>query len=100
MVVLWSGVLLTFFAGVRRGLSFSELDGAKPSELVSMLWLFILGFLTVVVQSSELAIFGFASVGVLDVLAARRLQVPAYFGRFRPAQTALAVVGLGLISLR
>jgi hypothetical protein len=100
LAVMWSGALLAFFAGVRRGLTFSERGGARLSELSSMLWLFGLGVLTLIFESPLIGAIGFASLAVLDSLAARRLQAPTYFERFRPAQMAVAVAGLVLILAR
>jgi hypothetical protein len=40
---VWSGVLLAFLAGVRRGLTFSEAAGARNDEILSMLWVFLCG---------------------------------------------------------
>lgn len=100
LAVMWSGALLAFFAGVRRGLSFSELNGARWSELTSMLWLFALGVLTLIFESPLFGAIGFASLAVLDSLAARRLQAPVYFRRFRPVQMAIATAGLALILAR
>jgi hypothetical protein len=98
--VMWSGALLAFFAGVRRGLSFSERGGARLSELSSMLWLFGLGVLTLIFESPLIGTVGFGSLAVLDSMAARRLQAPHYFKRFRPAQMVVAMAGLALILAR
>jgi hypothetical protein len=100
LAVMWSGALLTFFAGVRRGLSFSELGGARPSELASMLWLFVMGVLTLIFESPLLGAIGFASLAALDTLAARRLQAPPYFKRFRPVQMLVGTLGLTVILAR
>jgi hypothetical protein len=100
LAVMWSGALLSFFAGVRRGLSFSEQGGARVSELTTMLWLFGAGMLTLIFESPLIGMVGFASLAVLDGLAARRLQAPSYFQRFRPAQMLVAMLGLALILAR
>jgi hypothetical protein len=100
LAVMWSGALLAFFAGVRRGLSFSERGGARTSELASMLWLFGVGVLTLIFASPLIGAVGFASLAVLDNLAARRLEAPRYFRRFRPAQMLVAMAGLALILAR
>lgn len=100
LAVMWSGALLTFFAGVRRGLSFSEKGGARVSELTTMLCLFSLGMLTLIFESPLIGMIGFASLAVLDSLAARRLQAPSYFQKFRPVQMLAAMLGLTLILAR
>ncbi|MHB8283632.1 MAG: hypothetical protein ACYDD1_03055 [Caulobacteraceae bacterium] len=100
LAVMWSGALLTFFAGVRRGLTFSERGGARPSELASMLWLFCMGVLTLILESPLVGAVGFASLAILDMAAARRQEAPVYFKQFRPAQMAVAVAGLLLILAR
>jgi hypothetical protein len=100
----WSGALLTFFAGVRRGLTFSEAGGAKPREIASMLWLFGLGVGALWLRAGPLAlglaILGFASVAALDVMAARRLEAPRYFRLFRPTQLAVAIGALCVLIAR
>jgi hypothetical protein len=97
---LWSGALLVFFAGVRRGLTFSEAGGGRPLELASMLWLFAIGMAAILLQSALLGAVGFASVGVLDALSARKAEAPAYFKVFRPVQMTLAAAALLAIFVR
>jgi hypothetical protein len=78
--IVWSGALLVFFAGVRRGLTFSEISGAAPDEIISMIWIFGCGVLTLLTRSAlisiPIAILGFVSVGVLDAKAARHRKSP------------------------
>ncbi len=100
LAMLWSGALLAFFAGVRRGLTFSEAGGARPFELISMLWLFVMGAATVILESAATAVVGFMSVGVLDVVAARAEEAPPYFRLFRPVQMAFASLCLCAIVVR
>jgi hypothetical protein len=98
---IWSGALLVFFAGVRRGLTFSEAGGATRPELASMLWLFGLGVGALWLRAGPLAltlaILGLASLAVLDLLAARRRQTPRYFALFRPLQLAVAIAALCIL---
>jgi hypothetical protein len=104
IAIVWSGALLVFFAGVRRGLTFSEIDGAALDEIVSMLWIFICGVVALLLRSALLsipiAILGFVSVGVLDAKAARRRKAPLYFSIFRPVQIIVAVTALAIILAR
>jgi hypothetical protein len=101
LATVWSGALLCFFAGVRRGLTFSEAGGARAGELVSMLGLFLLGLATLVLSGRAVslgtAIAGFAAVGMLDAWAARQRQAPRYFAAFRPAQALVAISALAIL---
>ena len=94
LAVIWAGCLLAFFAGVRRGLTFSEAGGGRLSELATMLTAFGLGVVSLVLVSPAVAALGLAGVGVLDAVAARRREAPAYFVVFRPPQMLAAVVAL------
>lgn len=100
LAVVWTASLLTFFAGVRRGLSFSEAGGARPAEVATLLGLFSLGVVTLVAGSPVVGAFGLAILGVLDWAAARRLQAPRYFQVFRPLQSAVCVAALLLVQAR
>ncbi len=98
LAAIWSGALLAFFSGVRRGLSFSEATGARPAEIATLLALFAAGVLTLLFRSPALGAAGLALTAVLDALAARRREAPVYFGVFRPVQLGLAAVGLAWIA--
>ena len=97
LAVIWAASLLAFFAGVRRGLTFSEAGGGRASELATMLAIFGVGVLSLVLLSPVLASAGLAAVGVLDALAARRREAPGYFAAFRPPQMLAALVALLLV---
>ena len=97
LAVIWAGSLLAFFAGVRRGLTFSEAGGGRLGELATMLATFGLGVLSLVLVSSAIAAAGLAAVGVLDAMAARRREAPGYFVLFRPPQMLTAVLALLLV---
>lgn len=99
LAVIWAGSLLAFFAGVRRGLTFSEAGGGRTSELVTMLAAFGIGVLSLVLVSPLLAALGLAGVGVLDALAARRREAPDYFMVFRPPQMLAAVAALLILQV-
>jgi hypothetical protein len=100
----WSGALLAFLAGVRRGLTFSESVGARDDEILSMLWIFACGILAISLPyqtpSLLVAIIGFFSVGILDWRAARSQEAPRYFLIFRPLQMFVVVAALTVIVIR
>ena len=100
LAVIWSASLLTFFAGVRRGLTFSEVGGGRPSELATMLGLFAMGVLSLVFVSPILAGAGLAAVGLLDAAAGRRREAPGYFAAFRPVQMAVCAVAMIAVQFR
>ena len=95
----WAGSLLAFFAGVRRGLTFSEAGGGRVGELLTMLAVFALGVASLIALSPWLAALGLAVVAVADALAARRGEAPDYFSRFRPIQLGIGVVALIAVQL-
>lgn len=87
--VLWAGALLTFLAGVRRGVSFRTEGGPRRAQLVTMLWIFALGVATLALGPPLgllTALAGFLTLWLVDPRAARRAEVPAYFARLRPLQ--------------
>lgn len=99
--LFWGAAIVTFLSGVRRGVSFRTPGGTTASQIVTMLWLFCLGFgatiLTVLVlplPATLLLLLGFLTLGILDPIAARSLEAPLYFARLRPAQMAIPVVCL------
>ena len=100
LAAIWAGALLAFFSGVRRGLSFSEAAGARAAEIVTILVVFAAGVTTLLFRSPAVGAAGFALVAVLDALAARRREVPPYFGLFRPVQLGAGALGLAWIALR
>ena len=97
--MIWAGSLLAFFAGVRRGLTFSEAGGGRAGELATMLAAFGLGVVSLVLVSPAVAAVGLGGVGVLDAVAARRREAPGYFVAFRPPQMLIAVAALLLIQI-
>ncbi len=98
--VIWTGCLLAFLAGVRRGLSFSEADGARPTEIASFLALFGVAVLTLLFRSPGLGVGGLALVAVLDGAAAGAGQAPPSFRLLRPAQMIVACLALVLVGSR
>jgi hypothetical protein len=91
--IIWSAALLCFFSGVRRGLSFRQAGGPRLSQLITMAWLFILGVGALLIPVPILALamleLGFASVWLLDPIAARHNEVPRYFRWLRQKQMLL-----------
>ncbi|EKV31506.1 Permease of the major facilitator superfamily [Caenispirillum salinarum AK4] len=95
--ILWGGVILAFLSGVRRGLSFRTPGGPTLAQLAMFLWLFGAGILAFALpQGAALGVLvaAYASMAVLDPVAARRGEVPIYFARLRPWQMGLAVAAL------
>ena len=100
---VWASALLVFIAGVRRGLSFFTEGGPRPAQIAATLWLFAAGLTTLLAPlpwSHLVPLAGFASLAASDPPAARRGEVPAFFARLRPAQSAIACAGLaGLLAV-
>lgn len=101
VTLFWGCAILTFLSGVRRGVSFRTPGGTTAAQIVTMLWLFCLGFAAIVltavalpVWAAVLLVAGYLSLEVFDPIAARRLEAPLYFARLRPAQMAIPVVCL------
>lgn len=97
---LWSGALLTFFAGVRRGVSFRTEGGPRPGQIVEMLLLFGLGVAALagpVPWGLLFGLAGFVSMAILDPAAASRGELPAFFARLRPVQMILPVTSLAVL---
>lgn len=98
IVIIWGGAVLTFLAGVRRGLSFRTEGGPRPAQLGVMVWLFGLGLGALVAPwplvSLILLLAAYASLPVLDLMAAQRGEVPPFFARLRPWQMAIPLVCL------
>lgn len=96
LTVVWGCAILLFLSGVRRGLSFRTPDGPRLAQLATMLWLFALGFIATVFAAAPLGPLllaaGYASVAVLDPVAARRGEAPLFFARLRPVQMAIPVI--------
>lgn len=101
-MVLWASAIILFLAGVRRGLSFRTPGGPRLIQLVTMLGLFLAGLAALVLPvpaSSALLTGAYASLAVLDPVAARRAEVPLYFARLRPWQMGSAAVALLVLTL-
>jgi hypothetical protein len=99
----WGGALLIFLGGVRRGLSFFTDGGPRTAQIVTMLWLFLLGcaaLLVVPAIAYPLLVVGYGSIALLDPPAARRGDAPAFFARLRPPQMGVALGGLVALLVR
>jgi hypothetical protein len=101
LTVTWSGAVLCFLAGVRRGLSFRQEGGPLLSQLATMLWLFLLGagslLSPVAILSVTMQIFGYATMACYDPIAAREGEVPRYFQRLRPVQMLIPIASLAVV---
>ncbi len=105
LAVWWGGAILTFLAGVRRGLSFQGI-GASLAELVLMSWLFLMGAGAIAAALAvhtpllplTMLVLGYATIAIVDPASARRGRAPAHFETLRPWQMGVALIGLvGLI---
>lgn len=101
LALIWAGALLTFFAGVRRGVSFRTEGGATAGQIAAMLWLFAIGVAVLAVPApvvaSSLALVGFASLAGLDRRAAATGEMPRFFARFRPVQMLIPVAAMAAL---
>lgn len=101
--VLWSAILFFFLAGVRRGLSFFTAGGPQPAQILTMIWLFLVGIIVLVSPyatiAAAMAVLGFASIAVFDPRAARRGEVPHFFRALRPPQMTLAAAAMSSVLL-
>jgi hypothetical protein len=101
LAVWWGGAILTFLAGVRRGLSF-EGEGASMAELALMTWLFLLGAGSIACALAvrtpllplTMLVLGYGTIAVVDPISARRGRAPAHFERLRLPQMSVALIGL------
>ncbi len=100
--VVWAAAVLAFLGGVRRGSSFYTAGSPRLAQILTMLWLFTLAFVALLSGSNGAAIalltIGYASVAILDPIAARRGEAPAHFARLRPPQMAVAIISLLLMA--
>ena len=101
ITLFWCCAILSFLSGVRRGVSFRTPGGVTAAQIATMLWLFCLAFAAIVLTALALPVWaavfllvGFLSLGVLDPIAARKLEAPLYFARLRPVQIAVPVLCL------
>ena len=104
LTTAWSGSVLCFLAGVKRGLSFRQRGGPTFAQLASMLWLFVSGAAAVLlpwrVPALILLLLGYGSETLLGPVAARREEAPRYFARLRPVQMMIPVASLLVLLVR
>ncbi len=104
LTLVWSGAIVAFLSGVRRGLSFRAPQGPTLPQIVTFLWLFTLAAAALAlgpgVPATVLLLLGFCSLGVFDTLAARKEEAPPYFARLRPLQMLIPVISLLTILAR
>ena len=101
LTIIWSGAVICFLAGVRRGLSFRQAGGPLLSQIATMLGLFTLGVASLLspwtVTAVLLQVLGYATMAVLDPVAAREGEAPRFFQRLRPVQMLVPIASLALI---
>jgi hypothetical protein len=98
----YGAAILVFLGGVRRGLSFRTPGGPRPGQIGMALWLFAAGLVALVLPVAAalgVLLAAYASVFILDPVAARRGEAPLYFARLRPGQLAIPVAALVLMLL-
>ncbi len=101
LTLFWGAAILMFLAGVRRGVSFRTPGGPHVTQVAMMLWLYVVGFASLVatiwaypMTAAALQLAGYVSLAVLDPLAARNGDAPLFFARLRPVQMAIPIVML------
>lgn len=111
LTLLWGAAILTFLAGVRRGVSFRTERGPTRAQLGATVWYFVLGALALVLvglsdglggtaaKASAAALLGvgYASMIVLDPHAARHGEAPLFFQRLRPVQMMLPSISFAIV---
>lgn len=111
LTLLWGAAILTFLAGVRRGVSFRTPGGPTKAQLAMMMWLFLLGAIALVLvalsdllggtaadaAAAAMLGVGFVSMIVLDPMAARHGEAPLFFERLRPVQMIVPSVSLAVV---
>ena len=100
----WATTILAFLSGVRRGLSFRTEGGPRLTQIVTMLGLFTLAFVAFIliahgftVAAVACVLVGYASIIVLNPIAARHGEAPLFFERLRPPQMTIAVFSLAVL---
>ncbi|MCE7029787.1 DUF3429 domain-containing protein [Jiella avicenniae] len=104
LTLFWGAAILTFLAGVRRGVSFRQPGGPTLMQLATMLWLYGLGFVAIVetvwaytLTATALELVGYLSLAVLDPVAAKNGEAPLFFASLRPVQMAIPIVALPVL---
>ena len=96
--IVWSGTVLAFLGGVRRGLSFRTVGGPRPGQLDGMARSFGLAFAALLspkpTMSCLLLATGFGDIAISDPKMAEHGEAPTFFAELRPAQMTLGVASL------
>ena len=99
----WGGAILAFLAGVRRGLSFRTPGGERATQIITVIWLYGLAILALVSHAPGWRIgfllAGYASLAIMDPLAAQRQEAPLFFARLRPLQMLVPIACLAATEL-
>ena len=94
----WGGAILAFLAGVRRGLSFRTPGGERATQIVTTVWLYVLAALALMWPATPwrlgFLLAGYASLAIMDPLAAHRQEAPLFFARLRPVQMLVPIACL------
>lgn len=101
LTLFWAASICTFLSGVRRGVSFRTMGGPTLRQMLTMIWLFSAGSGALVLWwtghealAVGLLALAYATIGVLDPIAARAGEAPLFFARLRPVQMIIPVVSL------
>jgi hypothetical protein len=101
--IVWSGTVLAFLGGVRRGLSFRMAGGPRPRQLGGMARSFGLAFAALLsprpAMSCLLLAAGFSEVAIIDPQMAEHGEAPEFFTDLRPTQMALGVASLLVLAV-
>ncbi len=102
--VIWAGSILSFLAGVRRGLSFRTEGGPTIMQIASMFVLFVLALLSILsavlgkmIIAIGLLLAGYILIFILDPRAAKMGEAPLFFARLRRPQMAIAIGSLAVL---
>jgi Protein of unknown function (DUF3429) len=98
---IYASLILAFLAGVRRGLSFRTEGGPALAQLATMAGLWLAALLAVAcivhafaISALTILAISYATLMILDPIAARASQAPLFFARLRPSQMLIAVLAL------
>ena len=100
----WAAAVLTFLAGVRRGLSFRTAGGPTTTQIGTMFVLFCLGIVALFAlmllafrTSLGLLLLGYLILAIGDPIAAKRGEAPLFFARLRPVQMLVPLLSILLM---
>ncbi|EAS49529.1 possible permeases of the major facilitator superfamily [Aurantimonas manganoxydans SI85-9A1] len=106
LTLFWGASVLMFVAGVRRGASLRQPGGAAIAEIVVMIGLFLAGVASLVatiwafpLAAALLQIAGFASLGILDRIAAPNDDGQPSVERLRPLQICAPIAVIAAVAI-